>query len=225
MANRTVDRSPSSVDVRSVLSRANCRAVWARCRGAALALGACSMLAGIAGAQTQTYMVNVQRSPTGTEQVVHVPGYTGTAPLTSVTVTLHVCTVRQYGVENLHPTLSTLGGEFFADESIFAVSRSPGATDILAMTTASFPDTVIFPGHPFDGAIDFAGTSGMKAPTIQRIVTAVQVSNTPESAFHGDSIPLYVDSQSPSPFQTLGGANVAALHISLYSAMITVQYN
>ena len=71
----------------------------------------------------------------------------------------------------------------------------------------------------------FAGVSGVKAPPIQRIVTGVHLSNPPESAFKGDSIPLYVDSQSPSPFQTLGGANIAALHISLYSAMITVQYN
>jgi hypothetical protein len=118
-----------------------------------------------------------------------------------------------------------LGGEFFEDTSTFAVSLSPGATDILAMTSAMFPDTVIIPGHVFDGAVDFSGISGVKVPPISRIVTAVQVSTPAESAFKGDSIPLYVSSQAISPFQTLGGANIAALHISLYSAMVTVQYN
>jgi hypothetical protein len=182
-------------------------------------------LSAMAAAQTQIYSVTVARTTTGGEQIVSVPGYTGTAPLTSVTVTLHVCTARQYGVENLHPTNSTLGGEFFEDTSTFAVSRSPDATNILAMTSATFPDTVIIPGHVFDGAVDFSGISGVKAPPVSRIVTAVQVSNPPESAFKGDSIPLYVSSEAHCPFHTIVGANVAALHISLYSAMITVQYN
>jgi hypothetical protein len=199
-----------------------------KCFGAAL--GALAVLSGAAVAQTQIHMVSIPRSPTGSEQVIMVPGYTGSQPLASVTVTLHICTSRQYGVENLHPTLGTLGGEFLADSSTFVLSRDPAASDILASKSVDFPDVVLMPGNPFDGIIDFHGASGVKSLPFSHIVTATATTTPPESAFHGHQlIPLYFSSVSLSPFQTLGGpeggANVAALHISTFAAMITVRYN
>ena len=143
--------------------------------------------------------------------------------LQSITLTLTASVTGSMGVENTS-VVSGSSGDMELSAALAVASPSDPATTLVVASPAS---TEVFSLAPFDGDVDFAGTSGVTFADVDAVETATEVLTEPgllAAATGTGSFDLVVGAVGTSGANATGG-NIATFFASQAGATITLTYD